>query len=129
MEYTIVWGGDPEDVLIVTSGDASVADLLRTVQDGIDDPRFRDGLKVLFDHTLTRWWALSNEEIRLLADQLAAEAPRLGTHRVAAVVGGPLDEELAQMLRRLSDGRLPFDVHVFRSRDDARAWLRSAEPF
>jgi len=33
VEYQIIWGGDPEDLMIVTSGDASVEELDAMVQE------------------------------------------------------------------------------------------------
>lgn len=60
MKYEIAWEGDPEDVLITTSGDATVEDLHAMARAEMADPCFREDLTALIDHTDTRWWALSN---------------------------------------------------------------------
>lgn len=126
MEYQIVWGGDPEDVLVTTSGDASIEDLHAWVREAMADPRFRDDLRVLIDHTHTRWWALSNEEIHTRAALIAADAEKLGRQRVAFVVGSPVDYGIAQMLRSLIAGSVQFESEIFDSLSAGRNWLSAS---
>ena len=123
MEDEVVWGGDPEDVLITRSGDASIDDLHAWVREATADPRFREDMKVLIDHTQTRWWALSNEDIRLRADLITADAVRLGRQRVAFVVGSPVDFGIGRMLQGLIAGRVKFESEIFDSLPAARDWL------
>jgi hypothetical protein len=127
MDYQVVWGGDPEDLLVTTSGDATLEDLHAWVRETIADPRFREGLNVLIDHSNTRWWALSNEDVRVRAQVIVADADRLGSHRVAFVVGSPVDYGLAAMLQGLIAGRVSFESEIFESVDAGRAWLRIGE--
>ncbi|HZT92608.1 MAG TPA: hypothetical protein VFA05_11270 [Gaiellaceae bacterium] len=124
MEYEIIWGGDPEDVRVVTSGDASVDDLDQMTREGMADPRFREGMKILLDHSNARWWTLSNQEIRRRADLLIANSARMGRQQIAFVVGSPVDFGIGRMLVSLVDGT-PLEADVFDSVGDAREWLRS----
>ncbi len=126
MKYRIVWGGEFEDVLITTSGDASVQDLDAMVQEAIADERFRDGLRVLIDHSNTRWWPLSDAEIEERADLIAEDAERLGRQRVAFVAGSPVDERIGEALQRLIAGRAGIESKIFGSVQAARDWLSSS---
>lgn len=123
MDYEITWGGDPEDVRVVTSGDASVDDLDRMSHEGMDDPRFREGMKILLDHSKVRWWVLSHQEIKRRADLLIANSTRMGRQQIAFVAGSPVDYGMGRMLVALIDGT-PIDAQVFNSLDEARDWLR-----
>jgi hypothetical protein len=124
MEFQVVWGGDPEDVLITTSGDASIDDLHTWVRETTADPRFREDLKVLIDHTQTRWWALSNDDIRRRAALITADAKTLGRQRVAFVVGSPVDYGIGRMLLSLIAGPVLFESEIFESMQAGRDWLR-----
>ena len=123
MEYSLHWGGDPEDLLVVTSGDASVEDLDAMTQEGIGDPRFREGMKILLDHTALRWWAASNDDVRRRAEDVKRDAGLLGRQRVAFVVGSPVDFGIGTMLKDLVAGT-ELETKVFDSLADARDWLR-----
>jgi hypothetical protein len=43
VEFAISWTGEPEDVTVTTSGDASVEDLDAMAQAVFADDRYRDG--------------------------------------------------------------------------------------
>ena len=123
MEYQIIWGGDPEDLMMVTSGDASVEELDAMIQEAMADARFRHGMKVLLDHTALRLWAMSNDDVERRAGLVKRDARLLGSQRVAFVTGSPVDYGIGNMLRGLtSDTEL--DVGVFDSVGAAREWLR-----
>jgi hypothetical protein len=127
VEYEILWDGDPEDVLVTTSGNASVDDLHSWVREGMADPRFRQDLKVIVDHTNMRWWALSNDEIERRAGLIRADAESVGRQRVAFVVGSPVDYGLTQMLRSLIATASLIQLEVFDTMVAARDWLRNTD--
>ncbi len=124
MKYEIAWAGDPEDVLITTSGDATVDDLQAMARAVMADPRFREDLTALIDHTDTRWWALSNQDLEARAEGIRADAERLGRQRIAVVVGSPLDFGIGQTVMGLLADGVEFETEIFESRTAARAWLR-----
>ena len=123
MEFEIVWNGDPEDVLVVTSGDASVEDLDAMAQIAMADPRFRSEMKILLDPGALRLWALSNDDVKRRADIVKRDAERLGEQRIAFVTGSPVDYGIGRMLQGLTAGT-GIDASVFESVDAARQWLR-----
>ena len=123
MEYQIIWGGDPEDLMMVTSGDASVEELDAMVQEAMADARFRHGMKVLIDHTSLRLWAMSNEDVGRRADLVKRDSQLLGRQRVAFVAGSPVDFGIGRMLQGLTSST-GLDAAVFDSVAEARQWLR-----
>ena len=123
MEYQIIWDGDPEDVMVITSGDATAEELDAMVQEGMVDPRFRHGMKILLDHTALRLWAMSNEDVVRRADLVKRDAESLGMQRVAFVTGSPVDFGIGRMLQGLTAGT-GLQVGVFDSVAPAREWLR-----
>jgi hypothetical protein len=127
MDYEIVWGGDPEDVCVTTSGDASVDDLHRWVNDVLADHRFRQHLRILIDHRQTRWWTMSNDEVRRRAALLIGQRERVGSHSVAFVVGSPVDAGIGNVLKSLVDGQVHYNAEIFDSLVAGRAWL-AAQP-
>jgi hypothetical protein len=123
VEYQIIWGGDPEDLMVVTSGDASVEELDAMVQEAMADARFRHGMKILLDHTALRLWAMSNEDVGRRADLVKRDSQLLGAQRVAFVTGSPVDFGIGRMLQGLTAGT-GLDAAVFDSVAAARQWLR-----
>lgn len=127
MEFAISWSGDPEDVTVTTSGDASVEDLDAMVRAILADARYRDGLAILIDHSETRWSRLTAQDARRRAQLIERQAEEIGRQRVAFVVSAAADFGVGRMLTSLIDGRADFESRIFYSADDARSWLR--EPY
>jgi len=123
VQYELVWGGDPEDLMVVTSGDASVEELDAMTQTALADPRFRHGMKILLDHTALRLWAMSNDDVKRRADIVRRDTERLGRQRIAFVAGSPVDYGIGRMLQGLT-AATGIEGRVFDSVAAARAWLR-----
>ena len=127
MEWEIQWGGDPEDVLVTISGDATVEGLNAWTQEALADSRFRPGMRVLIDHRGASLGGLTSDDMRRRADILAADAERIGLQRVATVVTKPVDFGLHRMLELLSEERRSFTWRVFYDIEEARDWLRGSD--
>jgi hypothetical protein len=127
MEYAISWGEGPEDVLVETSGPAVLADLEAMTGALVADPRFRAGLAIVIDHTRAQWASLTPTDIRRRAAGLAALSARIGPQRIAFVVGGTGDYGIGRMLELLTEEDTQLRTRIFRSRDDARAWLADGD--
>ena len=123
MDYTITWGGDPEDVWFKTRGVASVPDLDAMVREGVADPRWRDGMKILLDHSDCDWSEISLRAIQERADLLIEAADEIGYQRCAFVVGDDSSYGVGRMLGLLLDSRVKFAARAFMSVEEARAWL------
>jgi hypothetical protein len=118
------WSGDPEDLLVTTSGDAAVDADNEWVIEALNDPRYREHLRVLIDHRETRWWAMSNEDVRRRAALIIGNDSRVGAHRVAFVAGSPVDYGIGRMLKGEIEGRVQLQSEIFEDIDKGRAWLR-----
>ncbi len=124
MEFVITWGGDPEDVSVVTSGVATVEGLREMSDAVLADPRYESGMFALIDHSQLDWTLMTPAAVRRRAGDLADILARSGGSRIAAVVATPADFGVLRMVQLTSDDVL--DTGVFYSRDEARAWLRGA---
>jgi len=130
VKYTYNWRSAPEDVLITTSGCASVKDLEAMIRTGLDDPRFRPGLSVLLDHRATDHAGLSGADVARHAETVVRNGRVLGAARIAIVVARPVDYGIQRMVDAMIDGRISFSERVFRTLEEARSWLtaHAAQP-
>jgi hypothetical protein len=123
MHFAVQWGGSPEDLTVTTSGVAEVEDLDAMMREVISAPEWREGMKILLDHTQTDWSALGAGDLDRRAALVEEIADRIGRQQVAFVVKGRLNQEIGKMLgARMSE--IEFVGKAFVSLDDARAWLR-----
>ena len=110
----------PEDVLITTSGTASLAGLDAVVANLLDDPRYRPGLVLLFDHSRLDWSGLLPEDLVRRLHIALKEADLIGPSRIAVVTA---DERIrhARALRIDEPSWQAFpDIRA------ARQWLQMA---
>jgi hypothetical protein len=124
MEYSITWGGDPEDVCITTRGVASLLDVDAMLREASANARWHAGLKVLFDHTRSDWNALPVGELTELTALVRNLDQELGQQRIAAVFREPESFRAARLVGNQLDGEVPWVGHVFGSMAEAREWLR-----
>ena len=123
MSHQIRFGGDPEDLLITTSGTASVEGLDAMVQAGLGDDRYRSGMRVLIDHSRLEWPDLATDQLRRRADLIVRDSERIGRSYVAVVVSQPVAYGFGRMMLAFGADRIEFEPRLFYSIDEARAWL------
>jgi hypothetical protein len=123
MDYTIAWGGDPEDVWLKTRGVASVRDLHAMVREAVADSRWRAGMNVLLDHGDCDWSQMPLQAIEERAHLLIDMADDVGYQRCAFVVGDASSYGVGRMLALLLDSQVKFVARAFMSIAEARAWL------
>jgi hypothetical protein len=123
MEYRITWGGHPEDVCFATTGRCSPLVIDAMTREALADPRWRDGLNVLIDHTQSDWSAMTTDELTEFARLLRELAPEFGQQRVAAVFGGAESFRSGRLVGRMLDREVPWLGHAFASVAEARQWL------
>lgn len=124
MEYTIEFGGAPQDVTVTTSGPATPEALSGYVRDLVDDPRFRPGMFILADHERMDASAVSADDVRDQARMMNDLDERIGPCKVAIVVPSTLEFGFARMYQAHST-QTQVDSQVFYSKADALAWLES----
>jgi hypothetical protein len=127
VEYTIEFGGAPQDITITTSGSASVEGLIGFVTDLVASPRYRPGMAILIDHMLLDTRPLTAADIKTFATAVVTHDQQIGASRVAIVVPDPLTFGFARMYELHAE---PAQVRskVFYSRSDALTWLEERRP-
>jgi hypothetical protein len=124
MHYALTWGGDPEDLRVTTSGVAAVDDLDAMMRDAIADERWREGQKILIDHTQTDWSVLGAADLQRRASLIGEIADGIGRQQVAFVVSGTLNQEIGKMLGMRLGRNVGIVAKTFTSLPEAREWLR-----
>lgn len=125
MEWTIEFGGMPQDVTITTSGPASAEGLLGFVRDLVADRRFRPGMSILVDHLAVDPTPLTGADIRAQAQLVVELDELLGPCHVAIVVPNALAFGYARMYE-LHAAETQIHSHVFYSRAEGERWLETA---
>ena len=124
MEYSVTWGGDPEDLCFTTSGVGRVLDVRAMFREARADPHWRDGLNVLVDHTRTNWGSISSDEMSALTQMHKEIGPTFGAQRMAFAVRDAASFHTERLVALSLDREVPWIGHVFDSVADARQWLR-----
>lgn len=124
VEYTIEFGGTPQDVTITTSGPATVDGLVGFVTDLVADRRYRPGMAILVDHTALDARPLRARDIQALADTVVRLDDQIGPSRAAIVVPNPLTFGFARMYEQEAE-TAQVRSKVFYSRNEALDWLQS----
>ncbi len=122
VEYTIVFGGAPQDVTITTSGPVSAKGLIGFVTDLVSSPRYRPGMSILVDHMGLDSRTLTVTDVRAFAMAVIRLDEQIGSSRVAIVVPEPLTFGFARMYELYAESA-QMRSRVFYARSDALAWL------
>jgi hypothetical protein len=126
VEYEITWGGDPEDACVTTRGEASLEGFDAWMQEGLSDPRYREGMSFILDHRELDWSGISIDDVQERIELIRRESNHFGRIRVAMVMRAVVDFGLARMYQAYIElqSDVQIEIGVFTSIDDAREWLR-----
>ena len=124
MTWEIVFGGDPEDVLITSHGLATVEGLHASAEEAMAHPSFRPGLRAIIDETDLDWRAMSAADLRRRTDLIPQYLERVGDLRLAIVSPHTVDVGIHRQMDAYAGG-FPFEWTIVRTLAEARAWLRS----
>jgi len=123
MRWTIEFGGDPQDVTVTTSGEATPEGFARMNAEVVGDRRFRPGMVVLLDHTDLVVDELSSQDVSAIANDFVRHDAELGSSVVALVAPEPVQFGLARMSILLAEPATPA-IRAFYTRAEALEWLR-----
>ncbi|MGZ4386307.1 MAG: hypothetical protein ACXVZO_05220 [Gaiellaceae bacterium] len=115
MNFTLRWGGDPENLLVTMSGFMEVEDL-EALQEALADARWRSAMRILLDERDVDWSRMSASDVERRAGFLARGVERLGGCRTAVVVSRDLDFGMVRGSRPRSSEGFPTS-----SRSSARS--------
>ena len=102
-------------------GDFTFDDILEAIDHSVRDPRFRPGFAVLSDHTEVGE-PLTPSQARRMVDHLESLADLMAGSRWAVVTSKAASFGMLRMVSVLAE-RVPMDVQVFSSHEEAEAWL------
>lgn len=112
--------------LICASGSVSGRDILASMDEMFGDPDWRLGMTQLNDYRDITEFVITPEDLRAILareTQMARRQERpVRAGRLAIVVRSDLYEEVCRLYAALEKKR-SFDVEVFRSLEQAAAWL------
>ena len=123
MDYVIDFDDGPADVVLTTSGDAAADRFDAMIQELVAHPRFRPSLVILVDHTRLNLNALSNDDVRHVAETTRAVADALQSAFLVIVTPSVVGFGLSRMWQALVDD-LAIDAAVAMSRQEAEDRIR-----
>jgi len=123
VDFTIEFGGEPQDVTITTSGVADVGGSARLYAELVSDPRHRRGLLVLADHSALDTSELTDLDIERIAAAVSTTEWAAPPRAVAIVISTARALDHARLaIAHMGGSR--SNRGVFSSRTQAVAWLQ-----
>ena len=124
MEYAFEFGGgDPQDLTVTLAGCASAGGMRALVRDLMSDARFRAGMAILVDLSALDTAGLTPDEMQAMADAVSGRDWEFPAKAVALVAPSRRGFDAATLYRAHVGGS-KSGREVFRSREEALAWLR-----
>jgi hypothetical protein len=123
VEFSIEFGGDPQDVTIAVSGVGDLAGFASLNEAVLSDPRFRVGLSFLIDFSELEVAELPQHEVEQIAGVGTASTWDYPPRAVAMVATNPATRAQAQLAVAYMGGS-KSGHRVFVTREEAVAWLR-----
>jgi hypothetical protein len=122
VNYSIEFGGDPQDLTMTLSGALDPRSIRALVEDLIANPDYRAGLLILADLSGLNTSGISWDEYEGVSDVIAGRDHRFPAKAIAIVAPDSRTFDDA-MQHRAYVGGSKSGREVFRSREDATAWL------
>jgi hypothetical protein len=122
MEFTIEFGGDPQDVTVTFSGVADLAGFRRYGEAISSDPRFRAGLIFLVDASALDTSQMSSEHVQAASEPVSERDWNHPPRAVAIVAPDPRTFKDFGYARAHQGGSRSRR-RVFRSQEAALGWL------
>ena len=122
VEYTVEFGGEPQDVTVTVSGVADVAGLRRLVAEIGSDDRYGPAMTILYDFTALDMSELSDRDLERITDAVMERDWTFPPRAIAIVADAGSTFDAARIaiahLGGSKSGR-----QLFHAYDDAVAWL------
>lgn len=122
MNYSLEFGGDPQDLTMTLTGDLDTRGIRALVEELLTHPEFRAGMLILVDLSDLDTSSMSVEEYETLIDVIATRDDLIPARATAIVApaGRTYDDA---MQHRAYVGGSKSGREVFEDRADATAWL------
>ena len=122
MNYSIEFGGEPQDLTMTLTGALDPQGIRAFVEELIAHPDYRAGMLILADLSGLNTSGISVEEYESVSDVIAGRDDRFPAKAIAIVAPDSRTFDDA-MQHRAYVGGSKSGREVFRTRDDATAWL------
>ena len=122
MDYSLEFGGDPQDLTMTLTGALDARSIRAFVEDLIAHPEYRAGMLILVDISGLNTSGISVEEYESVSDVITGRDDRFPAKAIAIVAPAARTYDDA-MQHRAYVGGSKSGREVFRSREDAAAWL------
>jgi hypothetical protein len=122
MEFTIEFGGGPQDVTVTTFGIADVDGSRRLYAALASDPRYRAGMLILADHSALEMSRLTDLDLERIAAAITESDWNLPP-RAVAIVTPNLEAHVRAREAVAHLGGSRSNRRVFIAREQAVAWL------
>jgi hypothetical protein len=123
VEFSIEFGGDPQDVTITVSGVGDLAGFASLNEALLSHPRFRSGLSFLIDFSDLEVAELPQEDVEQIAEVGNESTWDYPPRAVAMVATNPATRAQAQLAVAYMGGR-KSGHRVFATPEEAVVWLR-----
>jgi hypothetical protein len=115
--------GEPGRVVITVWGEASLEGFHAYLSEFLDDPRWQPGMDSLVDLRDLDFADLTSVQIRVIVDAQVRNKVKRGAGCAAIVVSQEVAYGLVRMYAAYADQRVSLQPRVFRSYEEAQAWL------
>jgi hypothetical protein len=122
VNYSLEFGGDPQDLTMTLSGQLDPRSIRSFVEQLVEHPDYRAGMLILVDISELDTSSISVEEYETVSDVIAGRDHQFPAKATAIVAPGGRTYADA-MQHRAYVGGSKSGREVFHSRADATAWL------
>ena len=127
MSIRITYDEEIDGFVIKASGVVMREDILVSLDEFLNHPKFRQNINQLFDCT-EAFIGLTTQDLMSVSSYFSSISSQLGHHRkLALVVLGDLNYGIMRQYEALFDSGPNVSVSVFKSLSDARKWLKPAD--
>ena len=124
MSHTATFDQEQGLVIVTFGGEITFEEEMQAFLEVVSDPRMVRDARILVDKSRSRM-KVGAEHVVPQLEAVAEQGDTLGRMRIAHVVTDDRDYGMLRMLEQRSEARLPHELAVFRSVDEALGWLRS----
>lgn len=127
MSYRIEFGDGPFEVIVTLQGRTGWEELAEIDPAFLSDPRFRDGMNVLYDYSaLQPAGAGGSDDVRAMAARDGAPHALERVGRIAVVASHDAVFGIGRMWLAFLDERVAARTTLVRSRAEAYEWIAAA---
>ena len=123
MQHTIKADSTHNQFTVTTEGEGTVEGIIAFLKDIIAHSQCKPGVRILLDHRKLRVDKIKMSGVERVSSFFKAIGSKLGAGKLALVMQRDIDFGIARAWEILTADDVDIQIEVFRSIDEARAWL------